>query len=59
MFHENSNHHVDQDKLSHQDEDNEEERRESSGYTAVLKTVRGDVTLLSDGVLHDAIPIVS
>ena len=59
VFHQDSHNHVDQDKLGHQDEDYEEERGEESGDTAVLQTVRGGVTFLSDCVLHDPVPIVS
>ena len=59
VFHEDSDNHVDQDKLGHQDEDHEEERGEESGDAAVLQTVRGGVALLPDGVLHDPVPVVS
>ena len=54
MFHEDGHDHVDEDELGHQDEDDEEERSEKGCNTAVLKTVRRGVTLLSDGVLHTA-----
>ena len=50
VFHQDGHHHIDQDKLSHQHEDHEEERGEYCCYTAVLETVRGAVTLLSDDV---------
>ena len=59
MFHEDSNHNIDQDKLGHQDKDHEEERSENCGDTAVLETVWAGVALLTDGVFHNPIPIVS
>ena len=59
VLHQDSHHHIDEDKLGHQHEDHEEERSEDCGDAAVLQTVRGLVTLLPDGVLHDSVPIVS
>ena len=58
VLHEDGHHHVDEDELSHQDKDYEKERGEEGVNTAVLETVRGVVTLLPDGVLHDPVPVV-
>ena len=58
MFHEDGHHHVDQDELSHQDEDNKEERSHVLVDTAVAETVIRGVTLLSQRVLHDPVPVV-
>ena len=58
MFHEDGHHHVDQDELGHEDEDNEEEGSHVLVDTTVPQTVVGGVALLSQGVLHDPVPVV-
>ena len=58
MFHEDGHHHVDQDELGHQDEDHEEERSHVLVDAAVTETIIGGVALLSQGVLHDPVPVI-
>ena len=59
MFHEDSDHDVDEDELRHQDEHDEEEGRDVLVDAAVAEAVVGLIALLAQRVLHDAVPIVS
>ena len=59
MLHEDGHHHVDEDELGHQDEDDEEERGDVLVDAAVAETVLGVITLLPQSVLHDPVPVVT
>jgi len=62
MLHKNGHHHVHQHKLGHENKDDKEERGKVAGEAAVLQTVaaifRRLVALLTQRVLHDAVPVV-
>ena len=59
MLHEDGHDDVDQDKLGHEDEDDEEEGREVGRHAAVPETVVLLLALLAERVLHDAVPVVA
>ena len=58
MFHEDSDHDVDEDELRHQDEHDEEEGRDVLVDAAVAEAVVGLIALLAQRVLHDPVPVV-
>ena len=58
MLHEDSNHDIDEDELSHEDEHYKEHRGDILIDAAVPQTVFGVVTLLPQSVLHNSIPVV-
>ena len=59
MLHEHSHDDVDQNKLCHQDEDDEEERGEVRRDAAVAETVVAVLALFPQGVFHDPVPVIS
>ena len=59
MLHEDSHHHVDQHELGHQHEHHEVDRRYYGTDTAVGQTLVGTVAVLTQRVLHDAVPVVT
>ena len=59
VLHEHGHHHIDQDKLGHKDKHNKEEWSNIRINTTVLQTLVRVITLLTESVLHDPIPVVS
>jgi len=51
MFHQDSDDNVDQDELSHEDEDDEEHRRNDRTDAAVGDAIRRRVAFLSQSIL--------
>ena len=58
VLHQHGDDDVDEDELGHEDEDNEEERREERGDAAVPQTIVPLLALFPEGVLHDPVPVV-
>lgn len=52
MFHKNSDNNIDEDKLSHKDKDDKEDRSDDWTHAAVLSTVVRTVTFITQRVLH-------
>lgn len=59
MLHQHSNDDVNKNKLSHKNEDNKEDGCDDSGHTAVTHAVGFVITVITKGIFHDAIPVVS
>ena len=59
MLHEDSHHHIDQNKLGQEDKNDEVERCNVLVDTAVAQAVLTVVTLFSQSILHDPVPVVS
>jgi len=59
MFHEHGDHYVDQHELRHQHEYDEEHGRYAVGDATVFHAVCRAVAVLTECVLHDAVPVVT
>ena len=59
VFHENGNNDIDEDKLRHEYENDEEERSEVWWNTTVPQTVVAFLALFTQSVLHNAVPVVA
>lgn len=59
MLHQYSHDNIDQDKLSHQDKDNEEEGGNILIDATISETVIWFITFFSECVFHDTIPIIT
>ena len=59
VFHENGNDDIDEDKLRHEYENDEEERSEVWWDTTVPQTVVAFLALFTQSVLHNAVPVVA
>ena len=59
MFHKNSDDYIDEDELRHENEDDEEKRREVGRDAAIPETVIATVALFSQCVFHDSVPVIA
>lgn len=59
VLHEHGNNHVHEDKLGHKDEDDEENGRDDRAYATISHTICCIITVISQGVLHNAVPVVA
>ena len=59
MFHENGDDDIDQDKLGHQDENDEKNRGDDARHATILDAIGRRIAILSQRVLHDAVPVVA
>jgi len=59
MFHEHGDHYVDQHELRHQHEYDKEHGRYAVGDATVFHAVGRVVAVLTECVLHDAVPVVT
>ena len=59
MLHQHGDDDVDQDKLRHEDEYDEEYGRDDAADAAVLHAISGVVAVVPEGVLHYAVPVVA
>lgn len=59
VFHQDGDDHVDQDELGHQNEYDKKDGSDDTRDAAVFDTISRCVAILTQRVLHDAVPVIS
>lgn len=59
MLHEHGDDHINQDKLRHEDKDDEVQRGDDRRHAAVPYAIGRRVAFVPQSILHDSIPVVS